>query len=1003
MIFAQLLAALTLTCLAAAPAQEPAQQAPLQDRVAELQLDLATRVGTELDVERVDRLLREALTLAAGELESDQTPSATLVADLTALFIARADLLMALGQGERARSGILEPGVDVSASTKLRALLFEIAKHPELVARASALQQSGSAGGVDWLDEVLEPWGASWIRAQFGVVDRDVYERVRASTDLRVQGSMAERWEVAPLFVLLLLWDCDRVVVEVGPRTMENTLVALAQSAPEKLALFDSAFAQRRGAACDEWMLRALSSVAGRVVRVPTSLEGLTPILARLLGRQDLDLWPSVRSVLSELRSQRELPPQLVQAWATAVLAADSSRARALLEGFADLQVAVTDPYAAQWRGDQPWYKDLFRPLLAHEESDIRLIAATYFLKGNDPVLLDWATHEDVRHRRLALDVAAANSSNERTATSSARPSLVKALEVFLSDPDPTLRERAITYLQRSWILESEWLHTALAFPSPDVRTSTAEWILERAARRVDANPMAHAQAQMIRPWLEEQPELCAAVLSSVDDKMRGGWTQIPWSTAELARRELLRLMTYPSATVASSVGWWLDQANAPAGAWFDVLAARVQLPEPLNLDERRLSSRLDQLDAHAEVLALAAEARFSSLLEGLLNVQDIHHVRSMFAHLKPADRKWAFVSLWHELPDNRRDWVTILETAGDPALVRTLVDDGELPVMLRASAALLMPSRSEADDQLLMGVVAELAVSSEKWESSLAVEKFAFVDANGALVHWLSAVPFDPSVGPRAWSTRVHVYQWLAPGQPGAQEALVAVLEDLLAHRSPSAALRLDGPKPSAAAASIRNQVQARTATLVRTLLERYPSSESIQLAAALGVPETVEGLADVVNGPPEIPAPSRAEAIEALRRFPDSEVAANALRMALLSPDTTVVTAAAAALDTWSRYRAAGEANTAVPSEAQAIAELFALLDHEQPTLRAEAARGLATLGAAAAIPRLIALLADPDPAVRTAARESLDRLHTRPLAPAPAKDAAAPAKEPAPPEDS
>lgn len=1007
MMFAQLLAALTLTCLAAAPAQEPAEEPPFRNSVAELQITLATQPHDDVHLEMVERLLGHALKWTQTELAAGRVPTATLKGDLTTLFCLRADLSIELGVREDKRLGLVAPPVSLDpalVSVELTALLDELSTRPELVARAAALQQSGSASGIDWLDEVLEPWGATWIRAEFGVVDRDVYERVRTELERRSVGFVAERWEVAPLFVLLLQWDCSRVVVDVGPRPMEANLAALAQSAPEKLARFDGAFAQRRGAACDEWMLRALSSVSAQIVRVPSTLEALTPVLSRLLGRRDLDLWPSIRSVLSEMRSQRELPPQLVQAWATAVLAADGSRARALLEGFADLQVAVTDPYAAQWRGDQPWYKDLFRPLLTHEESDIQLFAATYFLKGNDPVLLDWATHTDVAHRSLALDVAAANSSNASTATSPARAALVGALDVFLVDPDPTLRERAITSLRRSWILESEWLHAALGSPSPEVRTSTAEWILERAAPRSEANPMARAQTQSIQPWLEEQPELCAAVLNSVDDKMRGRWTQIPWSTAELARRELLRLMTYPSASIASSVGWWLDQANSPPGAWFDVLAARVQLPEPLKLDEHRLSSRLEELDAHAEVLALATEARSSGLLVGVLNLRHHDHLRSMFAPLPPADRKWAMVRLWQETPGKRRDWLTILETAGDPALVRALVEDEELSVVLRASAAVLMPSRNEADDQLLMVLVAELAVSSETFSSIAAVEKFSLVDPNGSLVRWLSAVPFDPSVGLGARFTRERVYQWLAPGQPGVQEALVAVVEDLLAHRAgPSAWIGLEGPNPPAAAASIRNHVQARTASLVRTLLERYPSTDAIQLAAALGVPETVEGLANLVNGPPDTPVTSRVQAIEALRRFPDSEVAANALRMALLSPETTVVTAAAAALDTWSRYRAAGEANAAVPSEAQAIAELFALLDHAQPALRAEAARGLATLGAAAAIPRLIALLADPDPTVRTAARESLDRLHTRPLAPAPAKDAPAPAKEPAPPEDS
>jgi HEAT repeat protein len=61
-------------------------------------------------------------------------------------------------------------------------------------------------------------------------------------------------------------------------------------------------------------------------------------------------------------------------------------------------------------------------------------------------------------------------------------------------------------------------------------------------------------------------------------------------------------------------------------------------------------------------------------------------------------------------------------------------------------------------------------------------------------------------------------------------------------------------------------------------------------------------------------------------------------------------------------------------------AIADLLTLLDDDDATVRAEAARGLATLGAVDQLPQLIRLLKDDDATVRAAARQALDALHER-----------------------
>ncbi len=78
---------------------------------------------------------------------------------------------------------------------------------------------------------------------------------------------------------------------------------------------------------------------------------------------------------------------------------------------------------------------------------------------------------------------------------------------------------------------------------------------------------------------------------------------------------------------------------------------------------------------------------------------------------------------------------------------------------------------------------------------------------------------------------------------------------------------------------------------------------------------------------------------------------------------------------LDELERFRSGADA----PSTDSAAAELLALLGDDDPLIRAEAARGLATLGAVEHIARLVRMMRDEDANVRQAVREALDKLHT------------------------
>lgn len=79
------------------------------------------------------------------------------------------------------------------------------------------------------------------------------------------------------------------------------------------------------------------------------------------------------------------------------------------------------------------------------------------------------------------------------------------------------------------------------------------------------------------------------------------------------------------------------------------------------------------------------------------------------------------------------------------------------------------------------------------------------------------------------------------------------------------------------------------------------------------------------------------------------------------------------------WQDARARWEERLATRTTREgAITELLTLLEDEDPVLRAEAARGLATLQAVEHLPKLVRMLKDENPSVAAAARKALDRLH-------------------------
>jgi HEAT repeat protein len=976
---------------AVASPQDSGPPSNLRRAVAELQLDLVTRVGTAADLARVEELLGEALDLAQVSFAAGGSASPELREALAALLAARADLWLALDGAAPPAADLvaIPPGRPAPASgSALATLLQELAARPDLSGRAAALRQGPADNSSAWLDELLEPWAAQWVRTQFGAVDRDIYQKVTARRDPSHAGA-CEPWEVAPVCVRLLRWDWNRVLLEPGAGAAVASLESIAGGAPATLTALDRVLAERFGGAVDEWSLRAVSNLAGRTgLRDLVTREGLSPLLIRLLQAGRHVASPHLHGILRRLQECREeLPPELVRAWGDAVLAAEPESARLLLLPFGDLRPLARQPSDARMPDPTlEWHRSLLRRVLATEDLELALGAGALLLSVEDLGLLDWLRHPQVERRRLVLYVVTNVCSSSALTLKTADPRILEAWPILLSDQDPGLRDAAASNLGRSSLLTREWLLQAFSVASDEVRAELAS----RCAHLLtlsqgNDDPLRNKQQRALETVVREDGEVRAAVVAAADETALTDWLQGPWDTAELVRSEVLPLARSGAPRIVAAIDQLLLRGTWPAEAWLEVLGARLRGPLPPgdNWDWRNAAAAIARLEVEPRAMALAHEVGSGALRSRLFwNTQD-QRMSGMLAPLPSAAQRWVAATSWNG-GSNGQAWLERLRLFAGPGFLVSLVEDRSLPLEMRMWAATDLDPALEDHDARLLELVAEIAGSAEAL-FAVQVRNYRFRDANGALARALPELPFDPL---RSWSVaaRQLFYQQLDAEAPGAEAALRAVLEDFVRHSEGAGEQRLylSNDPVKRAVSAVAPTASAETRAAILAAFRRWPDPILLQYLAQFGGPEFIDELAACLHEP-RLDSLGQM-AVDHLRRYPENDVAAQALRGALLSPNRSVAEAAAVALDSWERYREAADSALGVPSEAAAIAELFALLDHGEPGLRAEAAQGLASLGAAVAIPRLIGLLRDADPGVRAAARAALDRLYARPLGPPP-----------------
>jgi HEAT repeat protein len=172
-----------------------------------------------------------------------------------------------------------------------------------------------------------------------------------------------------------------------------------------------------------------------------------------------------------------------------------------------------------------------------------------------------------------------------------------------------------------------------------------------------------------------------------------------------------------------------------------------------------------------------------------------------------------------------------------------------------------------------------------------------------------------------------------------------------------------------------------ASGAVLEQALLHPVYAGQAIESMAALRNPVYLEkiarGLAAEWVGAGGDRLDVQRQAARALASF-NEPAAAEFLLRGLQSGDPEVRGYCKAGLERLEEYekhaRAWKDRGMAAPSKESALADLLTMLGDKDPVLRAQAALGLATLGAVETLPQLIRLLKDSDANVRAAALNAL-----------------------------
>lgn len=964
--------------------------------IAAKSADIALR-AIQLQV-RVDGNLEQAL--GKCELALLGASNAALFEDqervLGELAAERARILAQLGRIEPALAAATDvlligerpttPGgsVAVPADERLLEIARGAAQRPELVALRLELKgdldaRRSSGGGPSSTGDTSRPsvtdGPARYARDHFGAASAELDGIVRALLADGEEGALSDIGRVAaPVLAAMVLEDLDRVSQRANDRKSyqaSDPLVLLWRIDPQGCGTL---IADHLDAGGLGWRLRLLEALQASNVLGPQNYERYwngtqcahpvwLEVLARLLASPDTTrrATPFVRTVVLV----DGLTAALIDAIEGVVLKAEAESLHLLLT---ELEPEFRVPSALPL-----WERLLDHPLPALRARAVRALGQF----EPTPRLLA-ALGDDASEVRAALarsltsrEVFTRRGQHSRLVPLhpfATGPAALEVLRALLTDADQGVRAEAFG----AWLEAPDAVRLALL---PVVASHmTGEQRVRAVAQLGKAQEAAGSKV-----LLTFAGDADARVVAALDEKLLGKSYEQPDAIAALGAR--------------------LADLERPFG--FRASSGEKAVQEAI----RALPKRVGLVGLSA-LLAGCRERGDWRWLE-LLTVNDLESIPFFWRQvsidemlaLTPADLESLVRWVCGSAGPGARYLATMsqvfafiaLDERGGLAALRAAANDVSLPGEGRLLALLYACGGSlGAEPELVRAVLASLELeSAPELARSESLFSLRPDDAAGiALVLelgdaglapealWRLEAGFDPAApGGRTLRDRI-LSRWSTRGE-GLPSVINAALE----------ALAFEGPEDVDAELLL---VAARDPELLAGALHAMAKLRDPRYLPALEQALMGEGAAAAL--PPSQRRAIQQAAIQALTGY-FSPAAAAILRRGLgLEADapgqTPLHVFVQAGLDRIRRYHeeeALWAGGSAPLERRDAVRELVTLLLSPSAPLRAEAARGLGTLGALEALPKLIPLLEDPDLDVRRAVRGALDQLHSSPIPPA------------------
>lgn len=879
-------------------------------------------------------------------------------------------------------------------------------EHRRLVALATARLAALAGDGEHWLDELLEPWAADWFRAHFEVPSRAVYDAALARSTASGTGSHAS-WEVPSQVARLL--SIDRSVTNADA---VNLFASLCRVAPERCVELDRVLFEREGSAWRRTALQGLATYAAGYNPEELTMVKLAPIVAGILGDPALYRESGFAPVIERFAGRVEYAPVgLVEAWRAAILAGSPEDVALLLLPWGNVP---EDFWGSGWpvlKFSYGWNRGVAAACLEHPDERVRaMVVGTFLGTAEGHAMLGWTDARDARLRDAArLQLAHRQTDWQGAGTLAPDDPIAVALERLVADPDPALRQAAVDLMLAAEAPLVGWLESALAAAAPDERVAIVAELGRRSTEISFRNPLAHA------------PELRARLAGDPDPELRAALVAGSWSHAERSTDVVERLAHDADPRVLGAVDDWLhDKFRQPgAGAVLLTRLAHPTLPlQAADLGAPRLREVMENHEDWAAFVGIALARGDDELLRlavaSFCDGRDLRSPGSWWEPGRSTPERDASIARFGDALGGEAVVEAIAGAwsglAGRETIAASIV--GLYPPARRAAAAnpalplglrwRLVPIQARERDLTVDRFLA-LVDEASRAALDLGTVRSAFhpsdlaplrgEEANRAARDWLGANPAPTAAEDDGESDqtarardelRERVWSLLSPRHPGAVDLAVAILADFARVRGHTAL-----PRAALGELARASDADERFLAALGAALVEKPHTDLVALASDHGVGRFVGPLAAIVGRDIEnlgaygrsTPFGVQVAAAQALRVLPGDPVAEAGLRQGMLNSNASVRDACRGVLESHELFLELERASTGVETVDGATVRLFALLKGDDPGLRAEAARGLATLGAVEALPDLIEALADPDEDVRAAARAALERLNGLP----------------------